>query len=131
MLDNRKISLMARLALYEKKEGKKDFRLAKYYRSDYVRFQMLKTFFYVTLGLGIFAVMLAAYKVEYFFHIAEKNYVQFGFLLLAVYLLILVVSEIVTAFLSAYRIKSSRERLGKYYNNLRSLRKYYKGNEEI
>ena len=130
MLDNRKISIMTRLALYEKEAGREDFRLAGYYQSDYVRFQMLKTFFCMTLGLGIFAGMLAAYKVEYFLHEAEKDYVRFGLLLLAVYFLCLLVSEIMTVLLASHHIRSSRKRLGKYYNNLRSLRKYYKENEE-
>lgn len=130
MLDERKIGIMVKLALYEKKEGKEDFRLARYYQFDYVRFQMLKTFFCVTLGLGIFAAMLAAYKMEYFFHAVEKNIAQFGLLLFAIYLLVLVISELVTAMLSFYQIKTSRKRLGKYYGNLRSLRKYYKENEE-
>lgn len=130
MLDNRKINIMTRLALYEKGKGKEDFRLAGYYQSDYVRFQMLKTFFCMTLGLGTFAVMLAAYKVEYFFHEAEKNYRQFGLFVLAVYLLCLMISEIITILLASYHIRASRKRLGKYYNHLRSLRKYYKENEE-
>lgn len=130
MLDNRKIALMTRLALFEKTTGKKDIRLAKYYRFDYIRFQMLKTFFCVTIALGMILGMLAAYKVEYFLkQAAQMQYERFGFLLLVIYLLVLIISEIVTAVLASYDIRLSRKRLGKYYNHLRALRKYYK--EEV
>lgn len=131
MLDNHKITLMTRLALFEKKTGKEDFRLAGYYKTDYVRFQMLKTFVYTTLALGIAAVMLAVYKAEYFLkQAADMQYSSFLILVLTGYLLVLLLSEIVTLFLSSHRIKQSRKRLGKYYYNLRALRKYYKENEE-
>lgn len=131
MLDNRKIALMTRLALFEKETGKQDIRLAKYYRSDYIRFEVLKTFLCVTIASGLIAAILATYKVEYFLkQAAQMKYERFGLLVLGVYLLILAVSEIATVMLASWNMKSSRERLGKYYHYLRVLRKYYKENEE-
>ena len=34
MLDERKVKLMTRLALYEETEGKEDFKISAYYRKD-------------------------------------------------------------------------------------------------
>lgn len=131
MLDNRKITLMTRLALFEKGSGKEDFRLARYYRADYIRFEMLKTFVCTTAAFLLTAGMLAVYKAEYFLkQAAEMKYDQFLLLVLAGYLLLLAGSELVTFFLSSRHIKTSRKKLGKYYYNLRALRKYYKENEE-
>lgn len=50
MLNDRKIRLMTKLALYERKEGKEDIKLSKYYRTDYVRLQVLKTVVAVTFS---------------------------------------------------------------------------------
>ncbi|MDF2593610.1 MAG: hypothetical protein K0S75_3076, partial [Clostridia bacterium] len=42
MLNTNKVRLMTKLALYETKEGKEDIRLSKYYKTDYVRYQVIK-----------------------------------------------------------------------------------------
>lgn len=131
MLDNRKITLMTRLALFEKESGKEDFRLARYYRADYIRFEMLKTFVCTTTAFVLTAGMLAVYKAEYFLRqAADMKYGKFLLLVLAGYLLFLTGSELVTFFVSSHHIKASRKKLEKYYYNLRALRKYYKENEE-
>lgn len=129
MLDNRKISIMTRLALFEKRE-QKSLRLAKYYQFDYIRIQMLKTFLSVTIAVLIICAVLAVYKAEYFLQAAMADFQRFGFLFLAGYFLILIISELITVLLSLYRFQSSRKRLGKYYNYLKILRRYYKESEE-
>ena len=50
MLNNRKVRIMTQLAIYEKGEGKKDFKLSKFYKTDYARFNVLKTALMVTLS---------------------------------------------------------------------------------
>ena len=35
MLDERKVKLMTKLALYEETHGKEDFKISSYYRKDY------------------------------------------------------------------------------------------------
>ena len=65
MLNEEKIKLMTRLAAYEQKNGKRDIRLSKYYRSDYVRFQMLNTILCGTIAFVILVVMYILYHTEY------------------------------------------------------------------
>ena len=43
MLDERRVSLMTKLAIYEKHEENRDLVMARYYARDYVRFNVLKT----------------------------------------------------------------------------------------
>ena len=129
MLDNRKIVMMTRLALFEKETGNEDFRLAKYYKMDYIRLQMLKTFICVTMAFVIAVLMSAAYKTEYILRqAAELGYGKFVLLMFVIYLLLMIVSEIAAVMVSTARIKASRKRLGQYYNQLRALRRYYKEN---
>ena len=65
MLNNRKVRLMTRLAMYEQEEGKEDIRLSKYFQTDYVRLQMLRTIVSVTLGYLLVLVILLVYHSEY------------------------------------------------------------------
>ena len=45
MVNMRKVRLMTKLAIYEKKEGKEDIKLGKYFRRDYVRLKILHNIF--------------------------------------------------------------------------------------
>ena len=56
---------MTKLALYETGEGREDIRLSKYYKTDYVRLQILKTLLAVTVGYILILLMVGLYKSEY------------------------------------------------------------------
>ena len=51
MLNNRKIRIMTKLATYEEKEGKEDIKLSKYYKTDFVRLNILKTIMSIMIQL--------------------------------------------------------------------------------
>ena len=82
MLNEEKIKIMNKLAMYEQGEGKKYLPVSRYYRSDYIGLAMIKNFFLVTLGveviLGYVAVLVLfsvltyiQYTVKY--HKAKKS----------------------------------------------------------
>ena len=50
MLNNEKISIMTKLALYEQKNAKSEIKYSKYYRSDYLAIKMIKSFVAVTIA---------------------------------------------------------------------------------
>ena len=43
MLDEKRVKLMTKLALYEETQGKDDFKVSEYYRKDYVGMHMICT----------------------------------------------------------------------------------------
>lgn len=45
MLDEKRVKLMTKLALYEETQGKDDFKVSEYYRKDYVGMHMICTFY--------------------------------------------------------------------------------------
>ena len=45
MLNNEKITLMTKLSLYEQKNGKKEIKSSKYFKSDYMLLKMVSSFF--------------------------------------------------------------------------------------
>lgn len=127
MLNNRKVRIMTQLAIYEKKEGRPDFRLAKYYKMDYARFNALKTILWVTFAyiLGLF--LFALYKLEYLLDNAMTiDYKALGWKILGIY--IAVISVYVVGSLVGYTIyyTISRKKLGKYYKMLGILKGMYK-----
>ena len=65
MVDQERVRLMIRLARYENGEGVEDFRIRKYYRSDYTALQLIKTWILTTLGYGLLLGLIIAGNVEF------------------------------------------------------------------
>jgi len=126
MLNERKIRLMTRLAIYEKKDGKDDIKLAKYYKGDYTRLQMWKTGIAVTLSYILLLAIAAIYKLEYFFaHAFEIDYEALGKKVLGVYIIVLAVYVITAKIGYGLKYSASRKRLARYFRMLRKLNHFY------
>ena len=70
---------MTKLAIYEKKDGKEDIKLAKYYKSDYARLQMLKTAVAVTIAFLCLVAVGVIYKMEFILNNAlDIDYAMLG-----------------------------------------------------
>ena len=127
MLNNRKVRLMTRLAMYEQKEGKEDIRISKYFRSDFVRLNVLKSVVAITFGYLLILVLLIVYHSEYLIREAVTLDYKGGLLRYAgIYVAIL---AIYVAFgMIGYMIKyrASRKKLAKYFRMLRRLRTIYR-----
>ena len=69
MVDEKKTILMTKLAIFEKHEKNKSLVVSKYYRSDYVRYNVLKTWVAVTV---LYWCLIAGYVFMAFDSILEK-----------------------------------------------------------
>jgi hypothetical protein len=126
MLNNKKIRTMTKLALYEQMDGKEDIRMGKYYKTDYVRLQVLKTVVNVTVGYILILVLIGMYKAEYII----SNLVTFDFVRIGQYILgffIMIMAVFVTGSILGYSLKydKSRKDLSKYYKSLKKLSSFY------
>ncbi|MBO4627555.1 MAG: hypothetical protein J5645_06230 [Lachnospiraceae bacterium] len=124
MVNNEKVRLMTRLAIYENKNGQEDMEVANYFRSDFIRHEVLKTIVAVTFGSLILLAMVVAYKLDFLLDNAlDLNYLLLGKWILAVYLTLLVVFVAITWI--GYRIyyQRSHQRLNRYYRMLTKVRK--------
>ena len=127
MLNNRKIRIMTKLATYEESEGKEDIKLSKYYKTDYVRLNILKTIMSTTFGYLLLLIMLAVYKSEYLIENAVSlDYKSLLTTVLGYYLIILTV--MIVGALIGYSIKydKSRKQLSQYFHMLKKLRMIYR-----
>lgn len=127
MLNNRKVRLMTRLAMYEQNEGKEDVRLSKYFQTDYVRLQVLKTIVAITFGYLLVLLILVVYHSEYLIRDAvildyRGMFMQYA----GIYVILVTVytSMAMIGYMIQYR--SSRKKLAKYFRMLRRLRSIYR-----
>lgn len=126
MLNNRKIRVMTKLALYEQGKGKEDIKMAKYYKTDYVRLQMLKTIVNVTLGYALILLMIGMYKSEYLINKAVTlNFVRIGQNILGFYIITVTVYIISSIIGYSFKYDKSRKYLSKYFKTLKKLSSIY------
>lgn len=126
MLNFKKIRLMTKLSVYEKKDGKEDIYLSKYYKTDYVRYQVLKSIITASIGYGLIIAMIVFYKMEYLI----KNAVTLDYKLLGTYILGFYLMTITIYGLGAFALYSmkydaSRKKLSRYFKLLKRLEKVY------
>lgn len=127
MLNNRKVRLMTRLAMYEQDEGKEDVRLSKYFQTDYVRLQVLKTVVAITFGYLLVLLILVVYHSEYLIRDAViLDYRGMIMRYAGIYVIIVTVycSMAMIGYMIQYR--ASRKKLAKYFRMLRRLRSMYR-----
>ncbi len=104
MINKRKIRLMARTAMYEKHEGVLDLPKAKFYKGDYVRFQMWKTAVAVTIASIIILFLVAAYNFEYIIN----NLTSINYSMLTITVVMLYIAMVTSFLLIAYFVYSYR-----------------------
>lgn len=126
MLNNDRIRLMTKLALYESKAGKEDISLGKYYKTDYVRYQIIKSVICATVGYALILVLIMLYRSEFLIgHAVTLNYQVIGTNVLGIYVMIVAAYGLGTAVVSSIKYDKSRKKLGKYYKSLKRLNKLY------
>lgn len=122
MLNERKVKLMTRLAIYEKNEGKQTIPLTNFFTDDFVSWNMIKTVVAITFAYFLGVAIWLIYNIEEILeNIATLNYFEIIRYALLLYI-ILLAGYIVISYI-AYRVK--------YYRAMKSLEKYEKGLKEL
>ena len=124
MLNEEKIKIMNKLAMYEQGEGKKYLPVSKYYRSDYIGLAMIKNFFLVTIGYCLVLAGIAAYFGEYLIdNIHKMNLVSVGVEAILGYVVVLI-------FFSVLTYHKAKKSVKNYYEELTQLNKIYSREEK-
>ncbi len=126
MLNFKKIRLMTKLAVYEKKDGKEDIYLSKYYKTDYVRFQVLKSVITATIGYALIIALIVFYRMEYLIKNAVVlDYKLLGTYVLGFYLMTITIYGLGALILYSIKYDASRKKLSRYFKLLKRLEKIY------
>lgn len=126
MLNSKKIRLMTKLAVYENKDGKEDIHLSKYYKTDYVRYQTLKSIISATVGYLLILLLVGLYQMEFIIRNAVSlDYKTIGAYILGIYIMVITVYGLGSILIYSLKYDMSRKKLAKYYKLLRRLNKVY------
>ena len=122
MLNERKIRLMTKTAIYEKNKGKDDMKLNMYTGSDYVRFNILKTVLGATVTAILIFVMFIFYEMEQVMtDVMKLDYYKIGREALIFYIIFVVAYAIIAFFVYQRRFSKAKKRLKKFKMNLEKI----------
>ena len=130
MINEEKVKIMTKIAMYEQGEGKKYLPISKYYRSDYIGLALIKNFFLVTIGYLLVIAAVAVYFGEYLMeNIHKMNLVAMGIYVIAGYVAALVLYSVLPYIQYCVKYYMAKKSVRNYYAELTELTKMY-GREE-
>ena len=131
MIDQDKIILMTRLASYEKNEGKKNEAIGRYFRSDYIGWQVLKSIVSGTICFLIIAGGYVVYDFENFMlDIYKLDLLAYAQGILKKYVIVVGIYAVITYIVFAFKYAGARKNLKTYAHNLNKLSREYNNNVE-
>lgn len=120
--------MMTKMAIYEKNEGKKMLRNARYYKGDYVALAALKSTITTTLAFIIIVIMIAISNTETIIRqINSMDYATLGKKIAVYYIISLIIYAIISGVYSAYQYDKSRSGIKRYFMRLNKLERFYNG----
>ena len=126
MLNEERVILMTRLASYEADEGKQNVAVGKYFRSDYIRMQTIKSILYATITFFIVAVLIILADIETFMgDIYQLDLLQYAKKVLFWYIAFVGTYGIISFVVYSVRYRRARKNLKNYFNNLKRLSEMY------
>ena len=124
MLDKRKIRLMTRAAIYEKKYGEEDLKITGYYQKDYVSLNVWITLIWMTVGYALTAAILFMGCGESLVEgITIARMIIIAAVALGIYLSLLVIFAIGAGSLYNKRHTQAKQRVKKYMRDLSRMEK--------
>ncbi len=122
MLNEEKIILMTKLASYEKREGKENMAIGRFFRGDYVSQHLLKSVILATIA---YVVGLGLYLLYFIEDLLEDLYsLDFAYMaknFISIYVIFVVAYCCLTYVIYTYRYVRARKSIRRYQHNLKKL----------
>lgn len=131
MLNENKIKMMTKMAIYEKNEGRQMIKNSRYFKGDYVAFGVLRTLIAATFAYIIMVVLYVLCNLEGLVaDINSMDYAAVGKRLGFYYILMLVAYTVIGGLVYTYQYNCSRKGLKKYFSRLNKLERFYNGQKK-
>ena len=126
MINENKVRLMTKAAVFEKHEGKKALSANRMFRGDYIGIHLIGAWFCYTIAFALCLALWAFYKVEYFMeNINQIDFVSMGKGLGTLYVSILGIYLVINYIVFHLRYRKYREGLARYNHILKRLSHMY------
>lgn len=126
MLNENRIKVMTKMAMYETSQGTEDMKINSYYKKDYVGFKTLISIIWMTLAYVLAVVLWGGLFLDEILKDISVNYLIFCAVIVVGLYLVLLLAYVIGAS-EFYKVKytEARARLKKFNHNLTRLSKMY------
>lgn len=126
MLNEKRVKLMAQMAMYEAKEGQKDFQISGYYQKDYISLHTWTTVIWSTIGYGLTAgAILLIFLDKILSNPSLLRFLMLGGIVLGGYIVTVVISIVVARNIYKKKHADARRRVKRFNRELLQLSKMY------
>lgn len=123
MLNEDKVKLMTRVAMYEKRSGRKNMKMTKYFRGDYVSWNMIKTAVAITIAYMLIAGCWVLYHLEYLMeNLYTMDLVELVRQVLVYYIAVLVGYMILSYIIYTVKYSMAMKSLKRFRSSLKKIR---------
>jgi hypothetical protein len=127
MVNNSRIKLMTKLALYEEGKGKEAIKINGYFRGDYLGRNMLKTAFSVTIAYVLILMLWAIYNLDQLILNIHKIELQSLLIkVVGIYIGLLIIYEFITYIRFSIKYIKAKESIKRYKKRLKKMEQLYK-----
>jgi hypothetical protein len=122
MVKEENVKLMSKMAIYEKREGKQQIAMNRFYKSDYVRWNALKAIVSSTVVFVIVVAMYILYNLDYLLiNVLKMDYWELAKNLLIAYGAWVLLYWLLATIVYSVKYEKIRPSIIEYNNNLKHL----------
>ena len=126
MLNENKVKIMARMAMYEGKKGTEDFKINSYYKRDYVSYKTLISILWMTVGYAAIVMLgVGVFLDEILEQLTLDFAVMFAICIVGLYLALALLYAVGAGQFYKKKYSDSRKRLKKFNQDLSRLSRMY------
>ena len=126
MLNENRVKLMARMAVYESTQGKEDQKISSYHKKDYSSFHTLITIIWITIGYAIVCgLVLIGYLDLLMTEFSMQRMIVLAAVAVGGYLAMVIAFGIGASNFYKKRYNLAKKRMKQYYRDLTRLGKLY------
>ena len=119
LLNENKIKMMTKMAIYEKNEGKSMLKTAKYFKGDYI-----------AAGVILLAMYFLCNAEGMIRDINNLDYIGLAKKFALYYVLMLIVFCVIAGFVYYFRYENTRKGIKRYFSRLNKLERFYTGQKK-
>ena len=126
MVNENKVKIMTKMAIYEKHNGKDMIKSNRYSKADYVLFGVLKSLAATSIGFAVLMAVVVAFNSQQVIEqLGSIGFSKMGIIFLVLFIIVALIMSLVSVLIYSYRYDSSRKELKKYYSRLQKLDRFY------
>ncbi|MEG2145769.1 MAG: hypothetical protein RRY06_03960 [Lachnospiraceae bacterium] len=127
MLNEERVKLMVKMAMYESKFGDEEFKISSYYKRDYTSLHTIATIIWSTIGYAIAVILLGLVFMDKLLnHATLRTFITVGGVTIVLYILVLILCGIAANQFYQRKYNKAKHRVKQYYRELVELNKIYK-----